>query len=122
MIDDTLYPFMLAHWDDLMRGDAVKFRFRFAGTASAPLMFRFVKAGESVQAGRTGGTNQDGAGQQVRGRVRGPACGSPWKRTSPHRILSYTGRTTPRVKKGKAWKYLDAETVFDWPSPAPAIN
>jgi hypothetical protein len=31
-----------------------------------------------------------------------------------HRILSYIGRTTPRVQKGKAWKYLDAETVFDW--------
>jgi hypothetical protein len=31
-----------------------------------------------------------------------------------HRMLSYIGRTTPRVQKGKAWKYLDAETVFNW--------
>jgi len=28
-------------------------------------------------------------------------------------MLSYIGRTTPRVKKGDSWKYLDAETVFD---------
>ena len=27
VIDDTLYPFMLAHWDDLMRGNAVEFHF-----------------------------------------------------------------------------------------------
>jgi hypothetical protein len=31
-----------------------------------------------------------------------------------HRILQYTGRTTPRVKAGNKWKDLDAVTVFDW--------
>jgi hypothetical protein len=36
------------------------------------------------------------------------------EKDAPHRMLEYTGRTTPRVKKGKAWKYLDADTVFDW--------
>jgi hypothetical protein len=36
------------------------------------------------------------------------------EKDSPHRVLSYIGRTTPRMKKGKSWKYLDAETVFDW--------
>jgi len=36
------------------------------------------------------------------------------EKDAPHRIVSYLGRTTPRIQKGKAWKYLDAETVFDW--------
>jgi hypothetical protein len=38
------------------------------------------------------------------------------EKDSPHRVLSYLGRTTPRIQKGKAWKYLDAETVFDYPA------
>ena len=36
------------------------------------------------------------------------------EKEAPHRVLSYTGGTTPRVKKGRKWKYLDAEVVFDW--------
>ena len=38
------------------------------------------------------------------------------EKDGPHHILSYIGRTTPRIQKGEAWKYLDAETVFNYPS------
>ena len=37
------------------------------------------------------------------------------EREGEHRLLNYVGRTTPRLKKNKVWKYLDAETVLDWP-------
>ena len=52
VIDDTLYPFMLARWDDLMRGDAVKFHF-VSLEHERTFEFRLVKSGESVQDGRT---------------------------------------------------------------------
>jgi hypothetical protein len=112
LTDDSIYPFMMVHWDDLMRGDAVKFRF-ISLEHERTFMFRFVKTGESVQDGR--------AVEQIRMEPTGLIVArlvNPLifivEKDSPHHILSYTGRTTPRVKKGKSWKYLDAETVFDW--------
>ena len=30
-----------------------------------------------------------------------------------HRVLQYTGRTTPKIKSKSGWKDLDAVTVFD---------
>jgi hypothetical protein len=120
VIDDTLYPFMMAHWDDLMRGDAVKFHF-VSLERERTYEFRFVKTGESQEAGRT----VERIKMEPVSKFVAVFVDPMWftvQKDSPHRILSYTGRTTPRVQKGKAWKYLDAETVFDWPSPVPAIN
>jgi len=111
LIDDTLYPFLLAHWDDLMRGDAVKFRF-ISLEWERTFEFRFVKAGESVQAGEpVVQIRMEPTGLFV-ARLVDPLIFTVEK-NRPHRIRSYLGRTTPRIKKGKSWKYLDAETVFD---------
>jgi len=112
LFDDTLYPFMMDHWDDLMRGDAVKFHF-ISLEHERTFEFRLVKTAESEQDGRTV--------EQIRmepvnifvSHLVDPLVFSVEK-GGAHRILSYTGRTTPRIKKGKSWKYLDAETVFDW--------
>ena len=112
LTDDTIYPFMLVHWDDLMRGDAVKFRF-ISLEWERTFMFRFIKAGESVQNGRTVEQIRMEPTGLIVSRLVNPLMFMVAK-DSPHHILSYTGRTTPRIRKGKAWKYLDAETVFDW--------
>jgi hypothetical protein len=76
-------------------------------------MFRFVKAGESVQAGRTVEQIRMEPTGLIVSRLVDPLLFTVEK-DSPHHILSYTGRTTPRIRKGKSWKHLDAETVFDW--------
>ncbi len=112
VIDDTLYPFMMAHWDDLMRGEAVKFHF-VSLEHERTYEFRFVKTGESQQAGRT----VEQIKMEPVSKFLAAFVDPMWftvQKDSPHLILSYTGRTTPRVQKGKSWKYLDAETVFDW--------
>jgi hypothetical protein len=114
LTDDTIYPFMMVHWDDLMRGGAVKFRF-ISLEWKRTFMFRFVKTGESVWNGRTVEQIRMEPPGLIVARLVNPLIFTVEK-DSPHRILSYTGRTTPRVKKGKTWKYLDAETVFDWPN------
>jgi hypothetical protein len=31
-----------------------------------------------------------------------------------HRVLQYSGRTTPSIRKNGKWDDLDAVTVFDW--------
>jgi len=112
LTDDTIYPFMMVHWSDLMRGDSVKFRF-ISLEWERTFMFRFVKTGESVQAGRTVEQIRMEPTGLIVSRLVNPLLFIVEK-DSPHHILSYIGRTTPRVKKGKTWKYLDAETVFDW--------
>ena len=112
VIDDTLFPFLLAHWDDLMSGDTVKFRF-VSLEKERTFAFRFVKTGEFVEAGRM----VERIKMEPVSRLVGAFVDPLWftvEKDSPHYILSYIGRTTPRVQKGKAWKYLDAETVFDW--------
>jgi hypothetical protein len=36
------------------------------------------------------------------------------EKNGQHRVLQYTGRTTPKIKFKSGWKDLDAVTVFDW--------
>jgi hypothetical protein len=112
LVDDTLYPFLLAHWDNLMRGDAVKFRF-VSLEWERTFMFRFVKTAESERNGRTVELIKMEPVSRLVAHLVNPLIFTVEK-DGPHHILSYTGRTTPRIQKGKSWKYLDAETVFDW--------
>jgi len=111
LIDDDLYPFMLAHWDDLMGGESVKFHF-VSIEWQRTFNFRLVKTGENVVAGH----NCEQIAMKPVGfllsQVVNPLVFTVEK-APPHLILSYLGRTTPRVRQGGAWKYLDAETVFD---------
>ncbi len=112
--DDTVYPFILAHWDALMRGDTVKFHF-ISFEWARTFMFQFAKTGESVQ------NNQPVAQitMQPISVLLAPFVDPlifTVEKASPHHVLSYIGRTTPRIQKGDSWKYLDAETVFNYPS------
>jgi hypothetical protein len=112
LFDDTLYPFMMAHWEDLMHGDAVKFRF-ISLEWERTFAFLLVKTAELTQDGRTVEQIKMEPASVIVSHLVDPLIFIVEK-GGAHRILSYTGRTTPRIKKGKAWKYLDAETVFDW--------
>ncbi|HEY2328235.1 MAG TPA: hypothetical protein VGI63_00280 [Verrucomicrobiae bacterium] len=112
VVDDTVYPFLLAHWDDLMRGEKVKFHF-VSLEWERTFMFRFVKVGETMLDGKTVEQIKMEPANLLVARLVDPLVFNVEK-DSPHHLISYLGRTTPRVKKGKAWKYLDAETVFDW--------
>lgn len=113
VFDDTVYPYMMAHWNELMRGDTVRFRFisfewkRFFG-------FHFMKTAEFVRHGRTVEQIQMEPDNFFIREMVDPLTFIVEK-ASPHRVLSYVGRTTPRIQKGDAWKYLDAETVFNYP-------
>jgi hypothetical protein len=112
VIDDTLYPFMLARWDDLMRGNAVEFHF-VSLDWERTFEFELMKTGESVQNGQPVVLLMMKPASLFIARLVKPLLFAVQK-NDPRRILSYTGRTTPRVQKGKAWKYLEAETVFNY--------
>ena len=72
--DDTVYPFMLAHWDDLMRGNTVKFRF-ISFEWERTFAFHFVKIG-GIRAARPDDRHRSGWSRT--------ACSSPswWTRSS----------------------------------------
>ena len=112
VIDDTLYPFMLAHWDDLMRGQAVEFHF-VSLEWERTFEFELRKTGTSVQDGQPVVQLTMKPASLFIARLVRPLLFTVQQK-DPHRILSYVGRTTPRVQKGKSWKYLDAETVFNY--------
>jgi hypothetical protein len=118
LIDDDLYPFMLVHWDELMRGDSVKFRF-VSIEWQKTFNFRLVKTGESVVGGHPCAIIEMKPNGFLLSQMVNPLVFTIEK-AAPHMMLSYIGRTTPRVKKGDGWKYLDAETVFDLASMVPA--
>jgi hypothetical protein len=113
VFDDTVYPFMLAHWDALMRGETVRFRF-ISFEWERTFAFHFVKTAEFAQHGRTVEQIRMAPDSLLIGELVDPLMFTVEK-ASPHRVLSYIGRTTPRIQKGNAWKYLDAETVFNYP-------
>jgi len=113
VIDDTLCPFLLAHWDDLMAGKSPKFHF-VSLEHERTYEFRLARTGELMQDNQTV--------EQIKMEAVNPFVAEfvdpivmLVQKDSPHHILSYIGRTTPRIKKGKSWKYLNAETVFHWP-------
>ncbi|MEI8288981.1 MAG: hypothetical protein WCH99_05865 [Verrucomicrobiota bacterium] len=112
VIDDTLYPFMLAHWDSLMKGDSVKFHF-VTLEWKRTFMFRLVKVGETTMHEHTHIKIKMEPTNLLVAPMVNPLF-FMMEKDGDHHLVSYVGRTTPRVKKGKFWKYLDAETVFDW--------
>jgi hypothetical protein len=112
LIDDTIYPFILAHWDELMRENSVKFRFVSLEWEKA-FGFKFSKAGESRRNGTPVVTIRMEPTNFLVASFMNPLSFT-LEKNGPHRVVEYLGRTTPRIRNGKSWKYLDADTVFDW--------
>jgi hypothetical protein len=114
LISDTIYPFILEHWEDVMRGAAVKFRLVSLEPAST-FGFKVVKEAETTASGRPTVRIKMEPSNLVVAQLIRPIYFTIEK-TAPHRVFSYVGRITPREKVGGAWKFVDAEAVIDWPS------
>jgi hypothetical protein len=100
------------HWGELLHGATVKFRF-VSLEWEKTFGFKLAKTTESVLKGKSVVRIKMEPTSLIVARFMKPIYFSI-EQDSPHRMLEYIGRTTPRIKKGKSWKYLDAETVFDW--------
>jgi hypothetical protein len=112
LISDMLPGFMAKHWDELSRGEIVRFR------------YIVVPRLETIAFKLRRDTTVELRGQKVVRIKMEPANAfiaqflDPLVFTveaeAPHRILQYWGRTTPRMRSGQSWKDLDALTVFKW--------
>lgn len=113
LIADMIGPFIEMHWNQLMRGDSVKFRFA-AVARRETVGFKFVKESEAWRAGKPVARLK----MQPTSILISPFVDPLYftvEKASPHRVLDYTGRTTPRMEKNGEWKDIAALTVFDWP-------
>ena len=112
LIADNLYPFIIAHWQELMSGGMVKFHF-ISLEQECTYTFQLAKDSESSLNERPSVRLKMTPTNPLISTMVEPLYFT-LEKDGDRRLLNYVGRTTPRIKKGKLWKYLDAETVFDW--------
>jgi hypothetical protein len=113
LIGDTIYPFILTHWGDLMRGGAVKFHF-ISLDPPTTFAFKVVRESDGVWKNQPVARIKMEPANVLIAHLVHPIIFNVEK-AEPHRLFSYTGRTTPRDKTGGTWKIVEAEAVFDWP-------
>ena len=113
LINDMLPSFLVNHWEDLMKGESVKFRFIVLPRLET-VGFKLVKDSESTWRGRPVVLIRMEPTSVIIARLVEPVHFTVEKGGS-RRILQYVGRTTPMIRRGEKWEDLDAVTVFDWP-------
>jgi hypothetical protein len=112
LINDTIGPFIQAHFDELMKGRTVKFRF-IALARAETVGFKLVKEAETVWHQQPAVRLRMEASSVIIAQLVDPLFFTV-ERGGAHRVLQYEGRTTPKIKRQKKWEDLDAVTVFDW--------
>ncbi len=112
LVGDMLSPYMALHWDPLAKGTPLKFRYIVVPRMET-VGFKLVKAGETTWLGKPALRIRMEPTSVVIAQLVDPLFFIVEK-DLPHRVLEYTGRTTPLIKDGNKWKELDAVTVFDW--------
>jgi hypothetical protein len=112
LISDTIYPFILAHWDELAQGAAVKFHLISLDPPDT-YGFRVTKDAETTWEGRPVTRIKMVPTNIIIARFIRPIY-FLIEAAAPHRVFSYTGRTTPQNKVDGSWKFVEAEAVFDW--------
>jgi len=112
LIGDMVGPFLVAHWDVLARGDKVKCRYLVVPRRET-VGFTFVKDKNTSYQGQGAILVRMEPSSRLLSALVDPLFFTI-ETNSPHRVWSYSGRTTPKIRSGNKWKDLDATTVFDW--------
>lgn len=112
LVSDMVGPFIAAHWDNLVKGDVVKCRLVSISRAET-VGFKFFKEADSTWKGRPVMLVTLQPSSIIIARLVAPLH-FIIEKDGPHRVLQYTGRTTPSIRKNGKWEDLDAVTVFDW--------
>lgn len=112
LVNDMIAPFLVAHWNDLMKGEDVKCRYVAAARAET-VGFKFVKQSESTRDGKPVVVIKMSPSSFIISALVDPLFFT-METNGEHRVLQYDGRITPKLKDGNKWKDLDAVTVFDW--------
>jgi len=115
LVGDMVGPFLARHWDALMGGREVKCRYITVARRET-VGFTFIKTSETSADGQPAIIVKMTPTSRIIRAIVDPLFFTIQKE-SPHHVLRYAGRTTPKTKAGNKWKDLDAITVFDWKKP-----
>jgi len=113
LVNDMVGPFLAQHWDELIRGKEVKCRYIVVPRRET-VGFTFKKDSEPHTDTRAILLIKMEATSPIIAALIDPLVFTVEK-APPHRVLEYSGRTTPKILSGSQWKDLNAITVFDWP-------
>lgn len=113
LVDDMIPAFIVSHWAALDQGAAAKFRYIVLSRRET-VGFKLVKEMEITWRGQRAVRIKMEPTSFLIAQLVDPLLFTVEK-NGAHRILEYTGRTTPLVRNGNKWKELDAACVFDWP-------
>jgi hypothetical protein len=120
LMNDMIGPYIETHWETLMEGRPVRFRF-LALARRETVGFKLVKQSENTWRGKPVVILKMEPSSFIIGQLIDPLLFTVDKEP-PHRVLQYLGRTTPRIQIGDSWRDVDALTIFDWPSSAGAVR
>jgi hypothetical protein len=112
LINDTVGPFIRQHWDALANGSTVKFRM-VALARKETVGFKLIKESETSVKGKPVAIIRMEAASMFIAPFVDPLRFTVEKEGA-HRVLNYSGRTTPLIQRKGEWQDLDAFTVFDW--------
>jgi hypothetical protein len=111
LIGDMVGPFLASHWDALMRGEKVKSRY-IAVPRMETVGFTFVKEAASNPQNAEAVSIKMEPTSLIIAAIVDPLY-FRLEKAAPHRVLEYSGRTTPKLNIRGKWEDLDAVTVFD---------
>jgi hypothetical protein len=112
LVNDTLPDFIMQNWDGLLSGQSFVFRYAIIPRLET-IAFMLRKTGErETQKGRVAEIEMRPANWVLQKMVESIVFSVELQ--APHRILQYTGRTTPKLRHGHTWDDLDAVTTFNW--------
>jgi len=109
---DMVGPFIAAHFDAIAKGATVKCRLVSLSRAET-VGFKFFKESDTTWHGKPVMMVTLQPSSIIIARLV-DSLHFVVERDGMHRVLQYTGRTTPSIEKNGKWEDLDAVTVFDW--------
>ena len=112
LVNDMVGRFLAAHWDSLARGQKVACRC-IVVPRQRTVGFTFRKEAETVWKGHDALELKMEPSSWLVSLVVDPLH-FVVEKNPPHRVLQYTGRTTPKLGRPGHWIDLDAVTVFNW--------
>jgi hypothetical protein len=112
LISDMLPGFMADRWDELVRGEVVKFRYIVVPRLET-IAFKLKRESTAELHGKKVVRIRMEPASRLIAQFLDPLIFTV-EADPPRRIVQYSGRTTPRIRSGQSWKDLDALTVFNW--------
>lgn len=112
LVGDMVGPYIAAHWGALVNGAVLKCRIISVMRAET-IGFKFFKESESTWHNKPVLIIKAEPTSIIIDQLVAPLHFVVEKAGS-HRVLEYTGRTTPKFRKNGKWEDLDAVTVINW--------